>query len=514
MKLTGAESTYDTSHFNILTSIREYFTLALSSKLGLKNMTLDEFHLLSNMSCNRYDNFNMTFAMKFLLHMSLFIEEYVHRARTETILNAIVDEMHEIDVDHQLIKLQAESSIEAFSTPTLINKANFQDTCFIQYTQEKAFEPYRNFRTVSASKLLLCEQLELDKEEFSIKLFKMEATVSAINKVLIFNQFYLMPKGVTRVCIDDLKELVDNPSKGIHVHPLKDALGIVTLVCTCLSLVCLLLTFCIYCLCSKLRTIPGCNNMCLIVSLFIAQASFQFGNNSFDNTMPCYIIGMITHVAWLSLFCWMNVCSFHMFRTFSFHNVVPNQSTNKLATMVRYSTYAFGLPIIVVGANAIITGYITGWISFGYGHVKCFVDDFVSFSVTFLAPVCLICLLNLIFFSITAYKIKQTPRVQSSQDKRHFDVYIRLFVITGVTWIFVIVESFLPISSLSFVTTVLNGCQGVYLFVSYVSNERAWKLIKENLSQCLVGRVHAKLKLRVLETSTTSSASSTQNSNK
>ena len=507
MKLTGTAPQYTST----LTSVREYFTHLIKSRLQLYKINVDEFYLLSNTSCYAHANSN-AIGMTFLLHMSFFIEEYVHRARTESILNELDNETHWIVVSQQIVvfkkwpgttsfstpgrvkvhpygaSFKSEPSIEAFSTHALIKMSNFQETCFIQHNGEKDFEPYQNFRSVPVSRLLLCDQLEFNKEEYTIKRLQMKITLYVINKLLEYNQFHLMPRGKLRVCVDDLHELTKISSEIIIINPLKGALETVTLVCTSLSLLCLILTFSVYCLCPKLRTIPGCNNMFLVGSLFIAQATFQFGNIWLHNTISCSIIGMITHVTWLSLFFWMNVCSFHMFRTFAFLRVVDNSDAIKYNTLLRYSLYAFGIPIGIVSANAIIRGYQLDWNYYGYGQVKCFIDDLISFVFTFLAPVILVCVLNLVFFCITSLKIKQTPTVQSSQDKRHFGIYIKLFIITGGTWVLVIVDSFLPLSALSFITTVMNACQGVFIFVSCVTNERTWKMIKYNTSKLLTGK--------------------------
>lgn len=484
MKLTGRAP----QHLSTLNGIREYFTHLLITRLHLDNIKVDEFYLLSNKPCHAYDNINLNSSFTFLLHMTFLIKEHVHRARTESMLNGLDNEMHNMNIDQQLISLKAEPNVEAFIAPALIKMSSCQETCFIQHIEEKdayknVYQPKENFRSVPVSQLLLCDQLEFNEDEYGVKRVQMAVTLYVINKLLKYNQYHLMPRGMLRVCIDDLKELTDISSS--ILNPLHDALEIVTIACTSLSLLCLILTFGAYCLCPELRTVPGCNNMFLIGSLFITQATFQFGNISLQNAISCPIIGVVTHVAWLSLFCWMNVCSFHMFRTFAFLRVVDNSDAYKYKTLRRYSLYAFGTPICIVSCNAIVSGNQMDWKYLGYGRVKCFIDDLIPFVVTFLAPVILICVFNLVFFCITALKIKQTPNVQSSQDKRHFDIYIKLFVITGGAWILVIVESFLPFSALSFVTTVMNACQGVFLFVSCVGNERNWKLIRSNTSKLL-----------------------------
>ncbi|XP_076109556.1 uncharacterized protein LOC143078585 [Mytilus galloprovincialis] len=56
--------------------------------------------------------------------------------------------------------------------------------------------------------------------------------------------------------------------------------GIIMLIFTTLSLLCLFLTFMTYCMFEQLRALPGKNNMCLVVALFFAMAVLEFGMKS------------------------------------------------------------------------------------------------------------------------------------------------------------------------------------------------------------------------------------------
>ncbi|XP_052063034.1 uncharacterized protein LOC127702770 [Mytilus californianus] len=56
-------------------------------------------------------------------------------------------------------------------------------------------------------------------------------------------------------------------------------LQIIILIFTILSLICLFLIFITYCLFEQLRTLPGKNNMCLVIALFFAMAFLEFGSS-------------------------------------------------------------------------------------------------------------------------------------------------------------------------------------------------------------------------------------------
>ncbi|XP_052085093.1 uncharacterized protein LOC127722236 [Mytilus californianus] len=65
---------------------------------------------------------------------------------------------------------------------------------------------------------------------------------------------------------------------------------------------------------------------------------------------------------------------------------------------------------------------------------------------------------------------------QTSYTKHDFFVYIKLFSLTGITWIGQIIDSFVPLSLFSFVVTILTGLQGLFILLSFVCNKRVIKL--------------------------------------
>lgn len=130
-------------------------------------------------------------------------------------------------------------------------------------------------------------------------------------------------------------------------------------------------------------------------------------------------------------------------------------------------------------------------------------------------PLCLICSMNIMFFVLTALKIRQvqqdlkkvTSREESSRhqnkfnkdkDKygRHFDrrflidiyflfgysftLYLRLFIVMGVTWSMEGVSFLIsPESNFFLLTDICNTIQGVLIFVLFVMKRRVLRLIKK-----------------------------------
>jgi G protein-coupled receptor Mth (Methuselah protein) len=174
----------------------------------------------------------------------------------------------------------------------------------------------------------------------------------------------------------------------------------------------------------------------------------------------------------------MSVCSFHMFRIFAggISSRVTSQGEKRRLCM--YMTYAYGAPIIAVIATIAVNGAISGGVYFGYA-TRCFLSDPYSLGLGFALPVILIIITNTVYFIIAARSIRRSPSVQrNNKDRRGFILYVKLFSLTGITWVLQIIDSVFPHSAFSFVVTVLIGCQGVFIFVSFICNKRVYRMYR------------------------------------
>ncbi|XP_052063041.1 adhesion G protein-coupled receptor E2-like [Mytilus californianus] len=286
------------------------------------------------------------------------------------------------------------------------------------------------------------------------------------------DEYILISPRQARICIDRLQTL--NASRNSFNSG--DVWNIVAMVFTCISLLCLFLTFLTYCIFPSLRTLPGKNNMCLVFAIFCAQLLFQFVELGTKSDIGCKIIGVLIHYFWLVTFGCLSVCSFHMYRVFTSKTGIRISETSRLVNNIIYS---YGTPAIIVSLNIIVTSF-SSVTSIGYGSRICFLDQPIAYVVTFAVPISLVCCTNIFFFIATTYKIAKRPKLkndsQMNLNQIQFTVYAKLFSITGITWIFQIIDSFIPVSAFSTIVSLLNALQGVFIFVSYVCNKRVLSL--------------------------------------
>jgi G protein-coupled receptor Mth (Methuselah protein) len=340
-------------------------------------------------------------------------------------------------------------------------------------------------RTVSSR--LICPQIELDSNEYDISSDTGELTIYVINTTLTSFSFDLATNRTARICLSDydMRE-VEDASAALE-DAMLSALYLFTLICTCMSLFSLLLTFLTYCIFSELRTLPGKNNMCLIVTLFCAQVLMQFGIDRTSSNTTCIVIGAFIHYFWLATFSSMGVCCFHIFRVFGKHmRTIQSLSFDESRTFTGYCVFAFGVPACIVVLTLGVNAIVFNGEYFGYGGKLCFLSDTYSLSLGFAFPVLLTLILNCVYFICAVNTIARTSSTISSnqRERRTILVYAKLFTLTGATWIVVFIDSVYALSALSFIATFLVGCQGMFIFVSYVCNRRVYTMYSKRLATC------------------------------
>jgi hypothetical protein len=222
-------------------------------------------------------------------------------------------------------------------------------------------------KPVDVNHLLKCPQIELFDDEYTICESNNCIILKANTKQLgVYD--YEAKDGKIRVCLDDL---LDKPGTSRSVTLLQTVYKTVDNVCTILSLVCLSVTFVTYCLLPDIRNIPGYNNMNLIFSLFWAQFTLKFGIWQPTTSILCPLFGILIHYFWMSTFCAMNVCSFHMYVVFR-SSVNPIPSAKRI---VYHMAYTYITPCAVIVLTVAVHLTLSKGSSFGYGGTTCFITE-------------------------------------------------------------------------------------------------------------------------------------------
>ena len=339
---------------------------------------------------------------------------------------------------------------------------------------------------INLSKQKKCPLVSLSVDDNECYEIKEGVICSAINMTFKVSEYHF---GINRssllVCSDVYLNQSANQERQLQQSLNKNvnspnASITLSLICVIVSLVCLAMSFITFCLFPRLRTLPGKNNMSLIMSLIIAQTMFlisSFGQLE-SGSDGCKLVGILTHFFWLVAIFWMNICTFHVFRVFTGIEALSVESEMK--SFATYIAYTSVLPICLVVINIIVSIVWSEGTDIGYGKNTCYISSEKMIGFTFGIPVGFVIISNLIMFAFFIYKIKTAPSVSKDVKNERNDIIIfaKLSTLTGFTWIFGFIYSWTDIEVFSYLFIILNATQGVFLFLSFVCNKRVLSMYK------------------------------------
>ncbi|CAC5424867.1 unnamed protein product [Mytilus coruscus] len=121
----------------------------------------------------------------------------------------------------------------------------------------------------------------------------------------------------------------------------------------------------------------------------------------------------------------------------------------------------------------------------GIIEMTCACTSLVCLVVTFITY-CVFSTLRTL--TATAIQIVKRPQLQNERqiksNRIHAAIYLKLFSVTGISWLLHIIDTFLPMSTFSIIVSVLNDLQGIFIFWSFICNKRVlnlyWKSCTSN----------------------------------
>ncbi|XP_032906762.1 CD97 antigen-like [Amblyraja radiata] len=236
-------------------------------------------------------------------------------------------------------------------------------------------------------------------------------------------------------------------------------LHLITLVGVIVSLVCLALSVLTFTLCRALKSIRTTIHTHLCISLFLAELLFIFGIDKTEYRTLCAVIAGFLHYFFLACFSWMLLEGVQLYlmlvKVFNAKSMRPTYMC----------LFGYGCPLITVGISATVY-------SQGYGTEKyCWLDLKSGFMWAFLAPVCVIILVNGGFFIITVLKLAEkfssvNPDMGQLKEIRVFTITaVAQLCLLGCTWILGILHFQKETIVMAYIFTVINSMQGMFIFI-------------------------------------------------
>ncbi|XP_068203869.1 G-protein coupled receptor Mth2-like isoform X2 [Palaemon carinicauda] len=285
-----------------------------------------------------------------------------------------------------------------------------------------------------------------------------------------------------------------------------------------LSAIFLGITLCVYlCIPEMHAKVHGKCVSSHVSALFIAFltlfAVHQFSKKADD--IGCKFMASVMQFSFLAAFFWLNVMCFDIWWTLRSMRLGPEPSEQTKVRFRLYSLYSWGLPLVITAITAIIDSLPEdiNVIRADFGKNTCWFDSHGGDKAIFLyfyGIILVLIIANIFFFFHVMYLllVQQHNSILEKTRKQNWQrlcLYAKLFMIMGITWLAEVVSWQYGDCRAWIVTDVVNGLQGVLIFLIYVCKKKDLKKIRDKWEAVVR---HLKEKVRSRNRPRESSASS------
>ncbi|XP_038051849.1 uncharacterized protein LOC119724733 [Patiria miniata] len=263
--------------------------------------------------------------------------------------------------------------------------------------------------------------------------------------------------------------------------PSKYALGLLSLILYCLSLLALLATFVTYCVFLTLRNMVGLQTMNLLVALFVAILLIVLaGNLSVEGTY-CQAMASVIHLSWLAAFFWMATLSVNAAKTFGSRNVLPRGSPPSSRQLLTTMTLVWGTALLIVAVGLVLNFCDCTSLPAVYSESPpCWIPNVKALLVAFVAPVAASLLISVSSFIFVIVKVRKMKGESKMVQKKgnleevlgELKIYVKLALLFGVSWLLAFVSVAVNHVILSYTNVIVNSLQGVFIFMAFCLNQR------------------------------------------
>ncbi|XP_046538023.1 adhesion G protein-coupled receptor E2-like [Equus quagga] len=243
-------------------------------------------------------------------------------------------------------------------------------------------------------------------------------------------------------------------------------LDVITYVGLSLSLLCLLLAALTFLLCRAIQNTSTSLHLQLSLCLFLAHLLFLTAIDRTEIKVLCTLIAGALHYLYLASFTWMLLEGLHLFLTARNLTVVNYSSVSRFMKWLMFPV-GYGVPAVIVAISAASRPHLYGT------STRCWLNTDKGFIWAFLGPVCTIFSINLAFFLMTFWIVKNklsslSSDVSTLKNTRMltFKATAQLFIL-GCTWCLGILQVGPAAHVMAYLFTIINSLQGVFIFLVY-----------------------------------------------
>ncbi|CAL8101736.1 unnamed protein product [Orchesella dallaii] len=267
--------------------------------------------------------------------------------------------------------------------------------------------------------------------------------------------------------------------------------GYLSFVGVLISVICIILHLIASCIVPELRNLSGKNLASLCVALLIAYSVFLGMPFVRIPSHSCTVMAVILYYSLMASFCWMLVLAWDVCMTLRrATQELRVSSGSQWMRFFFYSTFGWLFPAILV-TLAVVAEFLPAdmmpWpYSPSFGRHNCWFGQKQALLIYFAGPVAFILVLNVILFIDSARLIASTSQGTAKAkacgpSHRNFQLYLRLALLMGISWVLGIVAGYVDIPELWIIFIVFNTLQGLFIFVAFTLSPKVRKVLRTKL---------------------------------
>uniref|UniRef100_A0A8C4IM11 Latrophilin-2 n=1 Tax=Dicentrarchus labrax TaxID=13489 RepID=A0A8C4IM11_DICLA len=257
------------------------------------------------------------------------------------------------------------------------------------------------------------------------------------------------------------------------VHEL--LLTVITRMGIAVSLVCLAISLFTFCFFRGLQSDRNTIHKNLCLNLFIGELVYLVGINMTEPKLVCSIIAGVLHFCFLAAFAWMCLEGVQLYL------MLVEVFESEFSRRKYYYVSGYLIPAVVVGISAAID-----YRSYGTQRA-CWLRVDNHFIWSFIGPVTVIIVVNVIFLVVTMFKMVKHSTSMKPDSSRLGGIRswvlgaFALLCLLGLTWSFGLF--FLNESSIvmAYLFTIFNTLQGMFIFIFHCLLQ---KKVRKEYSKC------------------------------
>lgn len=240
---------------------------------------------------------------------------------------------------------------------------------------------------------------------------------------------------------------------------------------------------------STLHNLPGKCLLMFSISLQCSQSMFLLSGHLLEhaNRIWCISSGITLHFFYLSTFAWLSAISFDTCLTLTRMNRLDEHVARNRFLFYNLIVWLFSLIVVFISVclHAILSNDHP-W-SPNYGRILCSISSHNALITFFLLPISGLMTINVMIFIRTIVVLRRINRETRlardtmPEDRSRACLYLRLAILMGIHWIFLLVCIIFKHDILWLIFDLINSLPGLFIAIGFLRKQTSLNDIRSRI---------------------------------